>query len=49
MLGARGANHRASDEHVFIRLDEPDHPLNQAFGGQAHGRFLYCTACGSKV
>ena len=35
MLGARGANHRASDERVFIKLDEPDHPVNQAFGG--HG------------
>jgi type 1 glutamine amidotransferase/sugar phosphate isomerase/epimerase len=34
MLGARGANHRASDEHVFIKLDDPAHPVNQAFGGQ---------------
>jgi type 1 glutamine amidotransferase/sugar phosphate isomerase/epimerase len=34
MIGARGANHRASDEHVFIKLDDPAHPLNQAFGGQ---------------
>jgi len=34
MLGARGANHRASDEHVFIKLDDPTHPVNQAFGGQ---------------
>ena len=34
MLGARGANHRDSDEHVFIKLDDPDHPLNQPFGGQ---------------
>lgn len=33
MLGARGANHRDSDEHVFIKLDEPDHPVNQPFGG----------------
>jgi type 1 glutamine amidotransferase/sugar phosphate isomerase/epimerase len=33
MIGARGANHRASDEHVFIRLDDPSHPLNRAFGG----------------
>ena len=30
MIGARGANHRASDEHVFIKLDDPAHPLNQA-------------------
>ncbi|MHB1036669.1 MAG: ThuA domain-containing protein [Pirellulales bacterium] len=34
MLGARGANHRNSDEHVFIKLDDPEHPLNQAFGGR---------------
>ena len=34
MLGARGANHRASDEHVFIKLDDATHPVNQAFGGQ---------------
>jgi len=34
MLGARGANHRDSTEHVFIKLDEPDHPVNQPFGGK---------------
>ena len=34
MLGARGANHRASDEHVFIKLDDPTHPVVQMFGGQ---------------
>jgi type 1 glutamine amidotransferase/sugar phosphate isomerase/epimerase len=34
MIGARGANHRASDEHVFVKLDDPAHPLNQTFGGQ---------------
>ena len=34
MLGARGANHKANDEHVFIKLDDPAHPINQAFGGQ---------------
>ncbi|MGE5296954.1 MAG: ThuA domain-containing protein [Solirubrobacterales bacterium] len=34
MLGARGANHKAADEHVFIKLDDPAHPVNQAFGGQ---------------
>jgi len=33
MLGARGANHRDSDEHVFIKLDDPDHPVNQSFDG----------------
>jgi type 1 glutamine amidotransferase/sugar phosphate isomerase/epimerase len=31
MLGARGANHRESTEHVLIKLDDPSHPLNQAF------------------
>ena len=34
MLGARGASHRDSTEHVFIKLDEPNHPVNQAFGGK---------------
>jgi len=34
MIGARGANHRASDERVFVRLDDPAHPVNQPFGGQ---------------
>ena len=34
MIGARGANHRANDEHVFIKLDDPAHPVNQPFGGQ---------------
>ncbi len=34
LLGARGANHRASDEHVFIKLDDPAHPVTQVFGGQ---------------
>lgn len=34
MIGARGANHRASDEKVTVRLDEPDHPVNAAFGKQ---------------
>jgi sugar phosphate isomerase/epimerase/type 1 glutamine amidotransferase len=33
LLGARGANHRESDEHVFIKLDDPDHPLNRVFAG----------------
>jgi type 1 glutamine amidotransferase len=33
MLGARGANHRANDEHVFIKRDDPAHPVTQAFGG----------------
>jgi len=34
MLGARGANHRDSDEHVFIKLDDPNHPVNQPFGSK---------------
>jgi len=34
MLGARGANHRASDERVHVKLDDPDHPLNRPFGAQ---------------
>ncbi len=34
MLGARGANHRESTEHVSIKLDDPANPLNAVFGGQ---------------
>jgi len=34
MLGARGANHRANTEHVFIKLDDPAHPVNRVFEGQ---------------
>jgi type 1 glutamine amidotransferase/sugar phosphate isomerase/epimerase len=34
MLGARNAIHRASTEHVFIKLDDPAHPINQALGGK---------------
>ncbi|MHC1768233.1 MAG: ThuA domain-containing protein [Verrucomicrobiia bacterium] len=34
MIGARGANHRESTEHVFIKLDDRTHPLNRVFGGQ---------------
>jgi len=34
MLGARGANHKANDEHVFIKLDDPAHPVNRVFAGQ---------------
>ena len=36
MLGARGANHRDSDEHVIIKLDDPDHPVNRPFGGKSY-------------
>jgi len=35
MLGARGANHRINTEHVFIKLDDPGHPINRVFGGQS--------------
>jgi type 1 glutamine amidotransferase/sugar phosphate isomerase/epimerase len=34
MIGARGANHRENTEHVFIKLDDPGHPVNAVFGGQ---------------
>ncbi len=34
MLGGRGAAHLAPNEHVFIKLDDPDHPLNRPFGGR---------------
>jgi type 1 glutamine amidotransferase len=34
MLGARGASHRDSDERVFVKLDDPDHPITRAFGGK---------------
>ncbi len=31
MLGARGASHRAPDERLVLRVEEPDHPLAAAF------------------
>ena len=31
MLGARGASHRDSKEHVFFHFDDPGHPLNEPF------------------
>lgn len=34
MLGARGGSHRQNDEHVFIQLDDPGHPLNAPFKGK---------------
>jgi len=34
MIGARGANHRTNNEHVFIKLDDAAHPLNAPFAGQ---------------
>ena len=34
MIGGRGAAHLAQDERVVVKLDSPDHPLNQPFGGK---------------
>ncbi len=34
LIGGRGANHKDSDEHVWIRLDDAAHPLNRVFGGE---------------
>ncbi len=34
LLGTRGAFHRASTEHVFIKLDDPGHPVNRCFDGK---------------
>lgn len=34
MIGARGAAHRESTEHVHIKLDDPESLLNGVFGGQ---------------
>ncbi|MFC2126386.1 ThuA domain-containing protein [Bacteroidota bacterium] len=34
MLGARGATHRENNEHVFIRNEDLDHPVNRVFGGK---------------
>ncbi len=33
MLGARGANHKTNDEHVFIKLEDLTHPVTAPFGG----------------
>lgn len=38
MIGARGAYHRDDKEHVWIKIDEPSHPLSRAFGGQGFER-----------
>ncbi|RPH93174.1 MAG: hypothetical protein EHM72_16585, partial [Calditrichaeota bacterium] len=38
MIGARGAYHRDDKEQVWVKIDEPDHPLNRAFGGQGFER-----------
>jgi type 1 glutamine amidotransferase/sugar phosphate isomerase/epimerase len=34
MIGGRGAAHLAQDERVVVKLDSPDHPLTQPFGGE---------------
>ncbi len=34
MIGARGARHRENTERVFVKLDDPAHPINRAFGGR---------------
>lgn len=34
VIGGRGANHRENTEHVFLKLDDPGHPLVRCFGGQ---------------
>jgi type 1 glutamine amidotransferase len=34
MLGARGASHRESDEHAYIKNEKPDHPVTRVFGGE---------------
>ena len=46
MLGARGASHRDSDEHVIVKLDEPDHPINQVFGAAINFDVaIFCPGC----
>jgi type 1 glutamine amidotransferase len=34
ILGATGAAHRSQTEKIFVKVDDPAHPLNAAFGGQ---------------
>jgi len=31
MIGARGANHRDSDEKVWLKVEDPQHPLTRVF------------------
>jgi type 1 glutamine amidotransferase/sugar phosphate isomerase/epimerase len=33
MLGARGANHVDANERVQVKVEDPTHPVTQAFGG----------------
>ena len=35
MIGARGANHKDSNERIWIKVEEPEHPLTRMF--DAHG------------
>ena len=35
ILGARGAAHRAADEKIFVKVNDPSSPINAVFGG--HG------------
>lgn len=34
MIGGRGASHLDAEEKVHVRVEEPDHPLTQAFDGK---------------
>jgi type 1 glutamine amidotransferase len=34
LIGGRGANHKDSDEHVWLKLDDPGNPVLSAFGGK---------------
>jgi type 1 glutamine amidotransferase len=34
ILGATGAAHRSQTEKIFVKVNDPAHPLNAAFGGQ---------------
>lgn len=34
MIGARGASHKDSDERVWVRVEDPAHPLTQLFSPQ---------------
>lgn len=34
ILGATGAAHRSQDEKIFVKVDDPGHPLDKPFGGK---------------
>jgi type 1 glutamine amidotransferase len=34
ILGATGAAHRTAEEKIWVKLDDPSHPVNAAFGGK---------------